>query len=279
MIERRRYSKTCLYCNNLFSTTHKEARFCSKSCAVRSRSVLDINIWENGFSHLNVYILGLISSDGCIYYSKRHKRDLLNITLKDYEMIKTLNHLMTPTKKIYKNQGCYCVIYKNDNAINFIKSLGISYRKSLTLNFPKIPKEYLWDFIRGYFDGDGCIYKSHNNGHDYMFISLTSASISILNTLKNILLEFDIHARINKDCRKDTYYLRISRQKDVKKFGEYMYKDANLFLSRKRERFNIFLGTLRLPYKFYKDVLYPILKNIEISCFKKETPHLVWMSG
>ena len=182
MIERRRYSKTCLYCNNLFSTTHKEARFCSKSCAVRSRSVLDINIWENGFSHLNVYILGLISSDGCIY-------------------------------------------------------------------------------------------KSHNNGHDYMFISLTSASISILNTLKNILLEFDIHARINKDCRKDTCYLRISRQKDVKKFGEYMYKDANLFLSRKRERFNIFLGTLRLPYKFYKDVLYPILKNIEISCFKKK--HLI----
>lgn len=275
MTERRRYNKTCLYCNKAFSTTHNEARFCSHSCATRSRSVLDVNIWENGFSHLNTYILGLICSDGCIYYSKQHKKDLLNITLKDYEMIETLNYFMTPTKKIYENRGCYSVIYNNSNAINFIKDLGISYRKSLSLNFPNIPEEYLWNFIRGYFDGDGCVYISHNNGHDYTFISITSGSLSILNTLRDILLKYDIHARINKDCRKDTYYLRISRQKDVKKFAEYMYKDAKLFLCRKRERFNIFLGPLHLPYKFYKDVLYPILKDIEISCFNKETPYLI----
>jgi len=27
----------------------------------------------------------------------------------------------------------------------------------MVVEFPDVPKEYLPDFIRGYFDGDGCI--------------------------------------------------------------------------------------------------------------------------
>ena len=36
--------------------------------------------------------------------------------------------------------------------------LGFTQNKSNILRFPKIPEKYLTDFIRGYFDGDGCVY-------------------------------------------------------------------------------------------------------------------------
>lgn len=44
--------------------------------------------------------------------------------------------------------------------------LGCTTRKSLTLEFPSeniLPSKYLKDFIRGYFDGDGCISYSERN--------------------------------------------------------------------------------------------------------------------
>lgn len=35
---------------------------------------------------------------------------------------------------------------------------GIVPGKSLTYEFPeKLPRHYIWAFLRGYFDGDGCI--------------------------------------------------------------------------------------------------------------------------
>ena len=39
---------------------------------------------------------------------------------------------------------------------------GFTQNKSSTLALPVIPKEYVADFIRGYFDGDGNVYfKKH----------------------------------------------------------------------------------------------------------------------
>lgn len=51
----------------------------------------------------------------------------------------------------------------------------------------------------------------------------------------------------------------------MKKFAEYMYDNADLYLSRKRERFDIFLGpAIFILLLFYNDVLYSMSKDIEI---------------
>jgi len=36
-------------------------------------------------------------------------------------------------------------------------NLGIKNDKSFTCEMPKIPEKHIWDFIRGIFDGDGCV--------------------------------------------------------------------------------------------------------------------------
>lgn len=47
---------------------------------------------------------------------------------------------------------------------------GIGSAKSLSLEFPNVPNCYLSHFMRGYFDGDGCIYK------DKFFVNIVSGS-------------------------------------------------------------------------------------------------------
>lgn len=56
-----------------------------------------------------------------------------------------------------------------------ISTLGAIKNKSLTLTFPSddiVPKKFKRDFIRGYFDGDGCIW----NGKRKKMVVKDSAS-------------------------------------------------------------------------------------------------------
>ena len=39
-----------------------------------------------------------------------------------------------------------------------LSALGYTPAKSLTLQFPRVPSRHIPHFVRGYFDGDGCVY-------------------------------------------------------------------------------------------------------------------------
>lgn len=41
-----------------------------------------------------------------------------------------------------------------------LEKLGFTVRKSSTMTFPSVPRKYFGSFVRGYFDGDGCVYVS-----------------------------------------------------------------------------------------------------------------------
>lgn len=45
----------------------------------------------------------------------------------------------------------------NKHLWNTLNNLGCTPQKSLTLKFPNIGSELFISFIRGYFDGDGCL--------------------------------------------------------------------------------------------------------------------------
>ncbi|MBI3255911.1 MAG: hypothetical protein HYZ63_02980, partial [Candidatus Andersenbacteria bacterium] len=71
--------------------------------------------------------------------------------------------------------------------------LGFTEKKSLTLKFPSIPDEFLCHFVRGYLDGDGCVffgkYKRHDRKKDsyVLMTSFTCGSRKFLVCLKQKL--------------------------------------------------------------------------------------------
>lgn len=235
--------KLCEYCKKEFETQRGNQKFCSKSCGCKNRYTPDNSIFENGLNETNAYILGFIYADGCLYYSKHTKRFRITISSKDEELMKRIHSLMTPKKKLYKDGNNFQVVTSNEIDINFIKRLGVSERKTYNLSFPKINKKYYSHFIRGFFDGDGCVYNSKtydkNKEYNYKYISIGCINKEFLENIQDILKSENIYSIINVDKRKTTpfYLLEIKRKNDTIRFSKYIYNNATIYLERKKDKF------------------------------------------
>lgn len=192
-------------------------------------------IWSSNMA----YMLGFWFADGCIYGGKMfditaHANDKY-IIKKFAEELEYEGPIMDYVDRQAARLNFSCVVIYND-----LISLGGSERKSLTVNFPTcIPIEYLSDFIRGYFDGDGCVYAIKNGR---LNTSFCSGSKSFLDGLWNTLKE--------QVGVKGGYYNPQNKtisfgKQDSLKIGQFMYKNnPELFLNRKKNKFLYFLENI-----------------------------------
>lgn len=177
------------------------------------------------------YILGLWFADGCIYGGK-----MFDITLhtKDKYILKQI------AKELNFEGNLYDYVDRQASRINFscvviyndIINLGGVENKSLIATFPEIPEEYLGDFIRGYFDGDGCIMNLKGNRINLAF---TCGSKKFLDELLRLLKE---KAGVEGGSYDPSCVSLKFGKKDAIRIGKFMYKDnPELFLLRKRKKF------------------------------------------
>lgn len=237
--------KKCEYCNKEFTTAkgHCNQRFCCKSCSVRARFPEDIGLFSNCY-HNNIvcYIIGLILTDGCI--TKNGASDIIVVSLKDKYMIEMIRDYVCPQKKIYRDGNNYQVKWRNKTDVELLKSMYITERKSFTTKF--INFEYdMWHFIRGVFDGDGCVYydnikdKKYGRFYSYKRVSITTGSYSFAMQLNIFLNNNNIHSTISKDSRKrECYYVKIFRQDSVMLFAKKIYNES--FDWRLKRKYDIF---------------------------------------
>lgn len=160
-----------------------------------------------------------------------------------------------------------------------LSRLGAITNKSLNLKFPDkiIPEKFMRDFIRGYFDGDGCVWNGkrkkmkvkdaskptgyrerivHNvkftiTGYDKFINSLQDYLVSILN-FKKTKLNYSKAKNSNNNTKECVCTMEYSGRKQMKKFFDYLYTDAKIYGKRK---YNKFLETLcALDEKSSKDI-------------------------
>ena len=185
------------------------------------------------WSHDMAYIFGLWCADGCIYGGR-----MFDITLhaKDKYILKRIAEKLDYEGELYdyvdrqaSRINFSCVVIYND-----ILALGGTEQKSLTLKFPYVPKEYMHDFIRGYFDGDGSVMLLK---HKRVNSAFTSGSKVFLDELHKILkIEAGI---IGGSYDPSSKSLRFGKR-DTLRLGQYMYQDnPELFLLRKKKKFDI----------------------------------------
>lgn len=101
---------------------------------------------------------------------------------------------------------------------------------------------YTSHFIRGYFDGDGCIRKSYDTTR--YEAKITSGSSIFLEKIKETLQMNSITSSIIKRKECNAYDLHIYNRANINSFFNFMYKDATIYLSRK---YNIFVALLGKP--------------------------------
>jgi len=129
----------------------------------------------------------------------------------------------------------------NTKFCNDLIKLGCVPNKSLILEPPNnIPEEYYNSFIRGYFDGDGCIGYYPEIKKNKLFFSILGTE-TFVNWIKEILDKYEFKALKIYKTNSKAFALRIIRYKDYLEFYKYIYNNSNCELDRKK---NIFTNAM-----------------------------------
>jgi hypothetical protein len=109
------------------------------------------------------YVLGFFAADGNMIKNRRGAH-FVSFYSTDEELLEMVRGVMGSTHKIGFRiypppwKIGYKIQIGSKQLFNDLIGLGMTPNKSLTLKFPDIPAEFFPHFVRGYFDGDGCIY-------------------------------------------------------------------------------------------------------------------------
>ena len=193
------------------------------------------------------YFLGFLWADG--YNSVENKTCKIDLQERDIDFLEKLKEATDFSGKINSYIAQKGKSYRSEEAIvyrihitnmGFIKNLydkGVTPHRE-TSSFPEkeVPKEYFLDFVRGYFDGNGCC--SICNGKDLM-VNICGGT-NILHDIGDILFnDFEIrvryHRRRPENPDNDTLY--ITGRADMIKFLKLLYQDAPVYLDRKYNKY------------------------------------------
>jgi len=206
-----------------------------------------------------VYLLGFIYADGCIYCSARGH--YLMITSVDKFIIERAKmwlqsgHTIQAAPSVWLNgKENFRLRIGNKEIYKDLINLGVYPSKSLTIRMPSIPSEFLKDFVRGNFDGDGCVYFHRPPGSQRNFAVgrlsaiFTSGSELFLEDLLEILRGvMSLKQEKIYRCTR-AFQLRFGTTDSVEIF-KFMYSDTpeELYFSRKYQIFEAYFE-LRSEY-------------------------------
>ena len=186
------------------------------------------------------YWLGFLYADGNVHH--HHESWVIELSLQESD----LNHLKKFASFISYEEApkyrlktkAYRVMFGSRIMAEQLISKGCIERKSLILKFPTydiVPKNLMRHFIRGYFDGDGCITLRHNISKEVPVASLLGTKEFLSDLLVEIVKESKVIKK-EHDNDSNTYNIRFKTEEGFR-FLDYMYKDANIYLQRKYNRY------------------------------------------
>lgn len=203
-------------------------------------------------SEHKAYWLGFLYADGCNYAKlsaiKLSLQDIDIEILKKFKKDLQSNRPISTTniKKKYPNrQNLACVSINSPTMSKRLSELGCVPNKTFLLSFPtetQVPSKLIRHFIRGYFDGDGCL----TFGHYSKFKTLVGqvnvvSTLDFCESLQRILIrELNIKGCISHDKRltnKPTRSLHIKGNLQCIKLLQWMYEDSTIFLERKHNKY------------------------------------------
>ena len=193
------------------------------------------------------YWLGFIYADGYIVYNEDIGNYELGIELheKDAYILNSLNKLFGNKHIIkfrereisfnryeYISKIASLRIYSKKVCDDLIAN-GIVTNKTKSLTYPIVDNDVFFHFLRGFFDGDGCLY---NNINGHKFIHFTNSNDIFLKYISNVLLKYDINSKVYKE--KDKKFRLVLNKYHSEKLLNYLYKDSDeLKLVRKYHKY------------------------------------------
>ena len=195
-------------------------------------------IWSSKFA----YAIGLLATDGNLSKDGRH----ILFTSKDKDLPPLFNKCLDIENKITKKarggskiKKYYVVQFSDRNFYEYLVKIGITPKKSKTIERVSVPRKYFRDFLRGCIDGDGSIsiFNHPESKHKQLKVRLASASQNFLLWIhKNIRNTLKTKGGyIWKDNNKNVYTLSYAKEDGGKILLFVYYSSSVPCLKRKRD--------------------------------------------
>ena len=226
---------------------------------MKRKNLIKYDYFDNIDTEYKAYILGFIYADGTIddkVKGLREWRLRISIQQEDGYILKKLleetnkkdiiiRNPISTIKNDWKIQSSATI--NNTYLCKKLIELGCYPRKSTEgMKFPELKENFISHFIRGFFDGDGCItikkkiYKGKTKSSTYYrkTIAFTSTDKEFLDTLISYLPIQKIY-KTSKLRGMIVYTYWVERKKDIEEIKNYFYTNSNFYLQRKFNKFNM----------------------------------------
>jgi len=210
---------------------------------------LDEHFFDTIDTEEKAYFLGFVFADGFVSLKQHNFLFGIEIHEKDIEVLKNLKRALKSKSPISTNKD-RCSIRLRVYSKTLVKQLikkGCVENKSLVLKFPHysvIPKKLLNHFMRGYFDGDGSIRshqeKKYPNRRPQITVSICSSE-KFCKRYQNILCSMTTLNKTKLYRRSNIMEVIYCGIHNIEKIYDFLYKDANIFLKRKKQRFEKYI--------------------------------------
>lgn len=238
----RELSKELNHSRNILSKLLKDNKVQIKDNTINSRKYIhNENFFEVVDNEEKAYWLGFMYADGFIESKRQHGNQKFGITLNsidNYHLEKFKNSIESNNPiKIYKGSGYNAegefskILLTSQKTVNDLIANGCLENKTHLLKFPELRNDLIPHFIRGYFDGDGCLsyYVTTKRQYKIGFVGTYEFLDGIMKYL-NKNLKFS-----TKDCT--TYQFNIGGNNQVKTVMNILYKNATIYLDRKYDKY------------------------------------------
>lgn len=194
------------------------------------------------------YWLGFLAADGYILNAQKYNNDGVGLSLmrSDKHHIEKFLKDINSDHKIhdYISDGFggkhpYSrVIIKEQRMVNDLISHGVVRNKTTILKFPtedQVSNEFIYDYMRGYFDGNGSFKKAGQQNRGYKVNLLSTKEF-----LKGFEKKLNIHYPIVKSkpwITVNNYQIDFGGFYNVMNIMTPLYENATIYLDRKYARY------------------------------------------
>lgn len=227
-------------------------KYKEKMSQIFHRYSLDEHVFDTVDTEEKAYWLGFLMADG---YNHEDKSTIcLRLQAEDLEILEKFKNFLKSNAPIYTITRITPVTHlkteHREVRVNSVylsrqlAKLGCMQGKTYKLCYPKdVPLEMTNHFIRGYFDGDGCLSitnrndRKNVNSKKYQFT--ITGKHDVLIEMQNRIISSTGIKKTAIQVRKDSFaqVLRYGGFNNILKIMKYLYKNATIYLKRKHDKY------------------------------------------
>lgn len=213
----------------------------------RKNYTLNDSFFSDILSQDQAYLLGLIYADGSV----EDNRNLISVSSKDKSYLEEVKMIINYDGEIIERisgygKTYYIISFSSEQMSRDLKKFGLGYNKAESLlTLPNIPEYLIRHFLRGYFDGDGCIYESTsttmsmNKKYYYkVFAVEIIGNQEFLEKIGDVFSKYEISYTFKNSKCDYMKYIKVKGNRNLNKLHRLFYSNANVYLPRKKVIFD-----------------------------------------